>query len=257
MTERWDPELYLQFAAQRARPALELLARIHAEDVAAIVDLGCGPGNITPSLLARWPGATYIGVDRSAEMLERAAATHPELTWVRADAATWAPDHPVDLIYSNATMHWVDDHAAVFPALVGALAPGGSLAVQMPANFSAPTHTSIADVVRSRRWSVDLEPLLRIRPVHEPTWYHDLLAPLAESIDIWTTTYLHRLDGDDPVTRWASGSALRPFLAALADAERDEFVTAYREAAAPHYPRRPDGHTLLPFTRLFIVAGPA
>ncbi len=254
MSERWEPDLYLEFADQRARPARELLARIPVQDAASVVDLGCGPGNITPLLRARWPTAAYVGVDRSAEMLERAAARHPDLRWIQADAAGWKPDGPVDVVYSNAALHWVDDHETVLPRLVGALSPGGALAVQMPSNFAAPTHTCIVDVVRSRAWSVDLGGLLRIRPVRDPIWYHDLLAPLAATVDIWTTTYLQQLEGDDAVTRWVSGSALRPFLTALTDpAEHDAFVAAYRAAIEPHYPRRRDGRTLLPYTRLFVI----
>lgn len=255
MTERWDPDLYLAFAEQRARPARELLARIPNQGAAAVVDLGCGPGNLTLRLRARWPTANYMGVDASTEMLERAAETHPELRWIRADIATWTPEEPVDVLFSNAALQWVDDHAAVLPRLIGGLAPGGTMAVQMPANFGAPTHTTIGDVVRSRAWSVELGELLRVRPVHDPEWYHDLLAPLVAGIDIWSTTYLQELQGTDAVTRWVSGTALRPFLNALADpAERDAFVEAYRAGVEPHYPSRPDGTTLLPFTRLFLVA---
>jgi SAM-dependent methyltransferase len=145
----WDPERYLAFADHRLRPALELLSRVANDTASTVVDLGCGPGNITPYLQTRWPQADYIGVDNSQEMLAVASAAHPGATWVNADAGTWISDQPVDVLYSNAALHWVDDHARTFEQLVAQLTAGGTIAVQMPANFDEPTHTTITDVVRS------------------------------------------------------------------------------------------------------------
>ncbi len=194
-------------------------------------------------------------MDNSQEMLAAASAAHPGTTWVDADANTWVSDQPVDVLYSNAALHWVDDHARTFEHLVAQLAAGGTIAAQMPANFEEPTHTTITDVVRSRRWSADLVGLLRPMPVHDPSWYHRLLSPLSESVDVLSTTYLQELSGDDPITTWCSGSALRPFLAALPDPEeRREFLDAYGSSVASHYPRQPGGLTLLSFKRVFVIA---
>lgn len=165
-----------------------------------------------------------------------------------------APRRPADVIYSNAALHWLSDHARLFPALLEALAPGGVLAVQMPRNFSAPSHTAIADAARSGPWRVRLEPLLRPAPVADPASYFDLLAPRAAALDIWETEYLQALDGDHPVKEWTKGTWLRPLLDALDEPERSRFEACYTDLVLRAYPPRPGGLTLFPFRRLFIVA---
>jgi trans-aconitate 2-methyltransferase len=249
----WDPTQYLKFADHRLRPALDLLARIPLEDPSEVYDLGAGTGNVTRQLQARWPRAHITGVDDSEEMLAKAAEASA-ITWQRADLATWQPARPPDLIYSNAALHWVNNHERLFPALFGALAPGGVLAVQMPRNFAAPSHTSVTDVALGGPWRSRLEPILRIAPTSEPGFYYDLLAPHAAALDIWETEYLHVLEGERPVVEWLKGSFLRPLLDALEEPEQREFEERYAELVGRAYPRRPDGRTLLPFRRLFMIA---
>ena len=250
---RWEPAQYLKFAGHRLRPAVDLLNRIDA-DPPTIADLGAGTGNVTRLLQARWPGARITGVDSSPDMLARAADALPQVSWEQADLAEWRPRDPVDLLYSNAALHWVDDHPALFPALFEAITPGGTFAVQMPNNFAARSHTAITDVVRSGPWKSKLEPLLRTPPVQPPSVYFDLLAPTASSLDIWETEYVHVLEGTRPVLEWIKGTWLRPLLAALDDEERAAFESRYAELADAAYPRRADGRTLFPFRRLFIIA---
>lgn len=250
----WNPAQYLKFAGHRLRPAVDLLNRIDVANPAEVYDLGAGAGNVTRLLKQRWPNARITGVDESQEMLAKAAIGAPEIAWQRADLATWRPLRPADVIYSNAALHWLGDHDRLFPALFSALAPGGVLAVQMPRNFSAPSHTAIADAVRSGPWRTKLEPLLRPAPVAEPAFYFDLLAPRAAALDIWETEYLQALEGDHPVTEWTKGTWLRPLLDALDEPERSRFEACYAELVAHAYPRRPDGRALFPFRRLFIVA---
>lgn len=254
MPGTWDPAQYLKFADHRLRPAIDLLNRIDLEAPSEVYDLGAGAGNVTRLLKARWPRARVTGVDASEAMLARAAAEAPEIVWQRADLATWRPPRPADVIYSNAALHWVGDHGRLLPRLLATLGPGGVLAIQMPRNFSAPSHTAIAEAARSGPWRERLEPLLRPVPVADPGFYYDLLAPRAASLDIWETEYLHVLEGDDPVKEWIKGTWLAPLLAALAEPERSRFEACYAELVARAYPRRPDGRTLLPFRRLFIIA---
>jgi trans-aconitate 2-methyltransferase len=187
-------------------------------------------------------------------MLEKASAAAPDIEWQQADLATWQPARPADVIYSNAALHWVGDHDRLFPVLVSHLAPGGVLAVQMPRNFLAPSHALVADAARSGPWRDRLEPLLRPPPVNEPGFYFDLLAPRVADVDIWETEYLHVLEGDDPVKEWLKGTWLIPFLDALDGPDRAAFEASYARLVAAAYPRRPDGRTLLPFRRLFMVA---
>jgi trans-aconitate 2-methyltransferase len=250
----WDPAQYLKFAGHRLRPALDLLNRIDLAAPAHVYDLGAGAGNVTRLLRARWPEARITGVDDSAEMLAKAAAESPDIAWQQADLATWRPARPADLIYSNAALHWLPDHAKLFPKLLDGLAPGGVLAVQIPRNFSAPSHTSISEAALGGPWRAKLEPLLRPAPVAEPDFYYGLLAPKAKSIDMWETEYVQALEGKDPIKEWVKGTWLRPLLDALAGQERDEFEAAYARLVARAYPPRADGRTLFPFRRLFMIA---
>jgi trans-aconitate 2-methyltransferase len=250
----WDPAQYLKFAGPRLRPAVDLLNRIDLTEPATVYDLGAGAGNVTRLLRARWPGARITGVDESGEMLAEAATAVPDVEWQRADLAGWRPPCPADVVFSNAALHWLGAHDRLFPALLAALAPGGVLAVQMPRNFHAPSHTAVGEAVRSGPWRARLEPLLRPAPVADPAVYFDLLAPRAAALDIWETEYLHVLEGEHPVKEWVKGTWLRPLLDALVEPERPAFEARYADLLAAAYPRRPDGRTLFPFRRLFILA---
>ena len=250
----WDPAQYLKFAGPRLRPALDLLQRIDVEAPSSVYDLGAGTGNVTRLIAARWPAARVVGVDGSAEMLAKAAAENPEIEWQQADLATWRPGRPAEIIYSNAALHWLDDHDQLLPGLFAALAPKGVLAVQMPRNFGARSHTLITETALGGPWRLVLEKLLRPAPVAEPEFYYDLLAPRAASLDIWETEYLQVLAGANPVKEWTKGTWLLPLLAALDEPERSRFVSAFGERVAAAYPPRGDGRTLFPFRRLFLIA---
>jgi len=249
----WNPDQYLKFSQPRLRPALDLLARLALPDPQRIYDLGCGTGNVTAALLQRWPNASITGVDSSASMLAQAASALPQVQWQRESLDRWQADAPADLIYSNAALHWLPDHQHLLPRLLASLKPGGVLAVQMPRNFAAPSHTMIADTARAGPWRSRLESLLVAAPVGEPAFYYTLLAPLARSLDIWETEYLQVLGGEDPVKEWTRGTALIPFLERLNAAEQMQFESDYAQRLRSAYPRRADGTTLFPFRRLFIV----
>ena len=252
----WQPGDYLKFADLRVRPALDLLTQVPLDAPQTVTDLGCGAGNITPFLRARWAAAEITALDSSAEMIEHAKAEHLGLGvhWGLADVRDWAPSRPQDLIYSNAVLHWINDHAALFPRLMDEIAPGGVLAVQMPRQHIEPSHVLIREVARTGPWAQILTPLLREDAVAEAGAYYDLLQPRAARLNMWETTYAQMLDGDDPVLDWIGSTALRPLLEALNGDLRD----AYREALAAElrraYPKRSDGKTLFAFRRLFIVA---
>jgi trans-aconitate 2-methyltransferase len=249
----WNPAQYSMFAQPRLRPALELLARVELEAPRLVYDLGCGTGTVTRILAERWPAATVIGVDDSSDMLERAQGGASNPRWLRQDIAAWKPLAIPDLIYSNAALHWLPDHSQLLSRLAGYLAPGGVLAVQMPRNFSAPSHLAIGETVRDGPWRSRLEPLLRESPVADPQWYLQLLSGLCAQVDVWQTEYLQVLRGENPVSEWTKGTWLRPFLLALPEAERAEFERSYARRVAIAYPRRADGSTVLPFKRLFLV----
>ncbi|MFC4165860.1 methyltransferase domain-containing protein [Teichococcus aestuarii] len=250
--EGWDPTQYLRFSDERLRPAIDLIARLDHPGAVQVVDLGCGAGNALPLLAARFPGATISGVDGSAAMLARAAeagfATH------QADIARWAPPGPVDVLFSNAALHWLPDHAGLFPRLLGTLAPGGTLAVQMPAMHDAPLRALQDQIARQGRWAERLRGVSSAPPILSAGDYYNLLRPRVARLEMWFTEYVHVLQGADPVVQWAMGSSLRPYLDALDEAERPDFLAAYGEALRPHYPTQADGTVLLPFRRFFLLA---
>ncbi len=250
----WNPTQYLGFAHERLRPALDLLARVPVEAPTTVLDLGCGAGNVTRLLAERWPQARVTGIDNSAAMLARARQEAPDIGWEEADLAHWRPTAHVDVLYSNAALHWLDDHATLFPRLAAAVNPGGVLAIQMPNNFAAPSHTCCFAAAQAGPWRDTLAPLLRPAPLLSPGDYYTLLAPTARRVDIWETRYQHALKGDNPVADWTRGSLLVPLLEALPPDEAAAFEADYRSRIARAYPRLPDGTTLLPFSRLFIVA---
>lgn len=249
----WDPRQYLQYETLRLRPALELLNRIPEGNPQRIIDLGCGPGNVTRLLKMRWPEAQVTGIDHSAEMLQ-VAAQYADIQWVLENIAHWQPEPPVDILFSNAALHWVQPHEELFPRLMSGINPGGVFAVQMPANFDAPSHTAMAAAAKEGPWSDTLAPLLEGAGVLPMAEYYDILSPLAYQIDLWETTYIQVMDGEDPVVEWTRGSALRPLLAALSFEAGEAFESLYREKLRRAYPQQPDGKTLFPFRRLFIVA---
>ncbi|WP_405457740.1 trans-aconitate 2-methyltransferase [Streptomyces sp. NBC_00101] len=257
----WDPGQYLHHAAHRARPFLDLLARIGdlpGGPRPRIADLGCGPGNVTLLLAARWPGARITGYDNSPPMLAEARSrATPTVDFAEADAALWTPAEPHGLIVSNALLQWVPGHADRFPAWLDGLAPGGTLAFQVPGNFTAPSHVLLRGLTESPRWRGRLAGLLRHDDVVlEPAAYHDLLAAAGcTRVDVWETTYLQVLHGEDAVLDWTAGTSLRPVLAALADDPdaRDAFLVAYRDLLRTAYPQGRNG-TVFPFRRIFAVA---
>lgn len=250
----WDPQQYSRFAGQRLRPALDLVARIPVDQPRNVVDLGCGTGNITRILRSRWPDAVFTGVDGSPQMLAEARKAASDIVWEQTEIAGWNSQAKFDLIFSNAALHWLDDHPALFARLCGNTAAGGALAVQMPRNFGAPSHTLMHELASSPPWRDTLAALLRPQPVLAPEDYYRLLAPHARSLDIWETQYLQILEGENPVAEWTKGTWLAPLLAALAPGARADFEAEYRRRVAQAYPRQPDGKTLFPFRRLFIVA---
>jgi trans-aconitate 2-methyltransferase len=250
----WDPKNYMSFAAERTRPAAELLARVPLENPKRVADLGCGPGNSTALLAARWPDADLEGVDNFPEMLAEARASGIKARWTEADVARWVPNAPCDAIFSNATLQWVPDHESLLPRLMADLAPDGLFAFQVPRNFIEPCHELIHEVADNGPWAAKLRNVRDWWNVLEPQAYFAILEPHARTIDIWETRYVQLLEGDDAVYRWMSGTGLRPFVAALQGDEREAFLTKYKKHVAAAYPRRESGKTLYPFQRPFAVA---
>jgi trans-aconitate 2-methyltransferase len=256
----WDPAQYLSFADERSRPFFDLAGRVAATSPGTVVDLGCGPGQLTASLAARWPDANVLGIDSSAEMIAAAQqiddsgmAGRGTLSFRVEDVCDWKPDGPVDVIISNAVLQWVPDHLELLPRWAGWLGDGGWLAFQLPGNFDQPSHAILRDLAGSDRWRSALSAVSLNRQSADPGDYVDLLARQGLAVDAWETTYLHVLSGPDPVTEWYKGTGLRPVLAALGLQEAAVFVAQYGAQVRAAYPAQAYG-TVLPFRRVFVVA---
>ncbi|MFB9313303.1 methyltransferase domain-containing protein [Nocardioides plantarum] len=252
-THTWDPARYLTYADERGRPFADLLARVAPTSPAAVVDLGCGPGNLTALLAARWPAARVTGVDSSPEMIATAHAAVPGIEFEVGDLRAWRGS--ADVVLSNATLQWLPDHLDLLSGLVEAVTPGGSLAFQVPANFDEPSHTIRRDLAAEAPYAAHTAGVA-VPDSHEPGTYLDALSALDRvvEVDVWETTYLHVLSGADPVFTWVSGTGARPTLQALPDDVRPAFEAEFRRRLAAAYPVRADGTVVLPFRRIFVVA---
>jgi trans-aconitate 2-methyltransferase len=256
----WDANLYLKFADARMRPAIDLMNRLDPANGVrpdhAIYDLGCGAGNIARLLAERFPHSKVIGIDSSEEMLAKARSQTADtrVAFAKGDLMHFRPAAPPAILYSNAAYQWVEGHIDLFPDLLKLLPPGGQLAIQMPRNHEAPSHALMHEAAQTGPWKEKLRQVRTIRPVYEPARYYDVLKPLTSELDVWETIYQQVLTGKDPVAQYTASTGLRPYMQRLDEAEGKAFYDAYARLLAKAYPTRPDGVTLFPFRRLFIVA---
>ncbi len=253
----WDANLYLKFSGPRARPATDLIAQIELENPRCIIDLGCGTGNSTEQLHLRWPRAELTGLDNSPEMLSKARANHPDWKWIESSVEQWKPASAFDLIFSNACLHWIGDHASLFPRLLSYLAPGGALAVQMPNSYHLPAHTLMVEVANdpAAPWAHTLAGASETYSVQPMTFYYETLRKLAGRLNIWQTDYLQIMDGPKAILDWVRSTAMRRFTERLpSDEQRRLFEQRCLERYQQAYPANDQGKTLLPYRRMFIIA---
>lgn len=252
----WSAKQYVAFEDERTRPARDLLAAIPTKDVRAAIDIGCGPGNSTELLVQRFPDAAVRGLDSSTDMIEAARKRLPHVNFDTADIDTWNETGPFDVIFANAVLQWVPDHARLLPSLASRLTPGGSLAIQMPDNLNEPSHRLMREVAANGPWADKLARAAGQRTeMVDAGGYYSMLRAHCTRVDIWRTTYYHPLaDGASGVVDWFKGSGLRPFLEPLDDAQRAHYLKQYQAAIEQAYPALSDGSVLLPFPRLFMVA---
>lgn len=253
----WNPALYRRFEDERTRPARELLARVPLAGASRVVDLGCGPGNSTELLVERFPEARTTGIDTSAAMLQSARERLPAAEFLEADIAAWAPQEgeAPDLLYANASLQWVGGHDTLIPRLFASLAPGGVLAIQMPDNREEPSHRTMRAVAGMAPWRDAIGDAAAVRTrILGIADYYDLLAPAAQSVDVWHTVYQHPMASAAAIVDWVSGTGLKPFVDPLPEAQRAGFLAEYERGIDAAYPVRADGQRLLAFPRMFIVA---
>jgi trans-aconitate 2-methyltransferase len=253
----WDPAKYGQFGDYRDRPYFDLTARVFADAPRQVVDLGCGPGNLTATLAERWPGAEVLGVDSSEEMLAKSgdhAARYANLSFSLADITEWMPSEQTDVVVSNAALQWVPGHRELLPRWLDALRPGAWFALQVPGSFAFPSHALMRGLAESETWAGRLAGVLRHEDVvAEAERYLEIMLDAGCDADAWETTYLQLLPGARPVLEWVRGTALRPVLAALPEGEAREFEADYAARLDEAYPEGAHG-TVFPFRRIFAVA---
>jgi trans-aconitate 2-methyltransferase len=250
----WDPDVYQRYGDERSRPFYDLVGRIVAEAPRRVVDLGCGPGDLTATLAARWPGARVEGIDSAPEMIEKAGGG--PVTFAVGDVRTWQPTSDVDVLVSNAVLQWVPGHEDLLPSWVAGVAPGAVIAIQVPGNFDAPSHRALHALASEPRWRDALGGVGLIRRVPDFAAYARILTGAGCAVDAWATTYLHLLPADGaehPVLRWMDGTALRPVKAALSAADWPVFRRSLGERLATAYPVE-NGLVYFPFHRNFVVA---
>ncbi len=254
----WDDKQYLRFSDERTQPARDLAARVAIASPQRVIDLGCGPGNSTKILVSRWPEAKISGLDSSPQMIAAAKKSDPTRNWMMDDMTKWAADagNRFDVIFSNAALQWVDDHASLLPNLMKRLESGGALAIQIPGNFDGPAHHAMREIAKQPAWQKEF-PSDGVREwhVHDLANYYDILAKHAVSIDLWETEYVHVIPNAEAIVEWYRGSGLRPFLECLDHEEkRMRFTEQYLQEIRRLYPPRSDGKVLFPFRRLFMIA---
>lgn len=251
----WDPNNYLRFEDQRTRPSVDLVSRISLSDPKTVIDLGCGPGNSTQVLRARWPYARVTGLDSSPGMVSAARESHPGQEWVLGDIGGWSSAEAMDVVFSNAALQWVPGHNRLVPHLFEQVAPDGVLAFQIPARMYSSIRGLIHEIADDPAWSSRMEAARTALTIEEPNVYYDLLAPLARSIDMWETIYYHVMDTPAAIVEWISSTGLRPFLEALdTDEERESFVAMLVDRVSAAYTVRADGRLLFPFRRICVIA---
>ncbi len=250
----WSPETYARFRGLRLRPALDLLAQVGELPKGEVVDLGCGDGAVAEALAVRLPGRVLRGVDSSQAMLAQARGLGIYTSLEAVDIAGWRPETPPALIYSNAALQWLPDHASLMPRLAGYLAPGGVLAVQMPRQFKAASHRFLRDIAGSMfpdRFDFSKE----TSPCAKAEEYHALLSPLG-AVEAWETEYIQRLDPTaamHPVRAFTQATAMRPIADKLSVTELATFCAAYEASLSAAYPLQKDGAVLFPFKRVFFT----
>ena len=250
----WNPDVYLAFADHRGRPFFDLLSRIGADAPRRVVDLGCGPGNLTVTLKQRWPDAALEALDSSPEMV--AAARERGLDAAVGDVTQWAPQSDTDVVVTNAALQWVPEHTALLTRWAAELGSGAWIAMQVPGNFDASSHQAVREVAGRTEFADALQGM-RFREGHvveTPVRYAEILSEAGCVVDAWETTYIHELTGETPVLDWISGTALTEVKSRLSEDAWQEYRRQIIPILAESYPVRADGRTWFPFRRVFVVA---
>lgn len=248
----WNSVQYTKFERERTQPSIDLINRLHIEPK-TILDIGCGPGNSTAQLFRRFPETDILGIDSSDNMLEKASASYPEMKFKKCFVPNGLEElGKFDLIFSNACLHWIPDHEKLLPKLIEKLNDGGVLAVQMPLVQYAMLYHELNSLVADGKW----KKLNTIHNFHNlsPEETYNILCKSASAVEMWDTSYYHIVPSHSSVIDWYKGSGLRPYLEALDEAEKNDFLSDLLERIKTNYPVQADGNIILKMPRLFFIA---
>lgn len=253
MKTEWNPDLYLRFKKERTQPSIDLVKRIELDNPKTIIDIGCGPGNSTEVLKERWQNADIIGIDNSAEMIEKAEATYPEGNWLLSDVYDLDPAMKYDLVFSNAVLQWLPNHERLIPHLLGLVNAGGILAFQVPNNQFSPIHASLQETAADPRFKEYTAQAGEMLNYQTGPYYYDLLSARLKELQMWETTYYHVMDNREEMLNWYRSTGMRPYLERLPDTLIDDFIESMRKKIKKRYPVQENGKVIYPFKRLFAV----
>ncbi len=251
----WDPQQYLQFKQERTQPSIDLVARIHVDDPKNIIDIGCGPGNSTQILRSKWPDARIVGLDNSDKMIERARSDYPDQQWMVGDASKLEIAQTFDIVFSNAAIHWIQNHDVLIPRLFQLVKKDGILAVQVPANHESPLYKIIERTSQRDTWKALTSGYQQVITYHSAEYYYNRLVSLTQKITLWETTYYHILKSHQELIEWYKGTAMKPILDRLQTADKKlEFEQEILNESKKYYSPQQDGRIIYPFKRLFFTA---
>jgi trans-aconitate 2-methyltransferase len=251
----WNPALYLKFNRERIRPSIDLVSRIDFDNPKTIIDIGCGPGNSTQILVQRWPHLKIMGIDSSQTMIEKAKKDYPLQKWILCDAGKDTITGKYDIVFSNATIQWIPDHAGLFKKFFNLLNEKGLIAVQIPMFWNMPLGKSIARIGKNSKWAELTRGVDDIFTIHNYTYYYDLLTELSDSIEMWETHYLHIMESHFSILEMIRSTGLRPYLERLiAEKHKSEFEELVLKRIESDYPLQKNGKVIFPFKRLFFIA---
>jgi len=251
----WQPNLYLEFGRERTQPSIDLTARIDKDNPQRIVDIGCGPGNSTNVLKARWKQAEIIGLDNSEAMINEAKSKYPDMQWLCTDASDDLTGlGKFDIVFSNAAIQWMLNQEKLLPKLFEMLNKSGILAIQVPCTKYMLIHIELEKLILADKWKGQFANVASAHSIHTADFYYNILCNLTEEIDLWETNYFHSMNTHVDIVKWYSGSGLRPYLDCLKDnAISAEFLKEFENALKNAYPIQSNGKILFPFTRIFFI----
>lgn len=249
----WDADIYNHYYKERSQPSVDLVHRISGKSFKRILDIGCGTGMSTAAIRAVWKDSEIIGVDLSAEMLERARKDMPGITFIQRDCSKSLADlGTFDLIFSNAFLQWISNQEEFMKNSFEMLSAGGKFAAQIPLFNTMSANQCINDSKRVLPESFKSKNVEKCFSYSEKEYY-DMISKLSDNICMWVTDYFHEMDNHEAIIQFLSGTALRPYIDGLYGAEQQIFLDEVLYHIEKSYPCQLNGKVLFPFKRLFLI----